>query len=136
MKATGITNQRDIGKFLKKVKGVIPISIFTLTSSKYAEDACKRLKLDEETMEFCKATADNISSLEILTGKKPSTIAGVAIMMIVQRTPLYSCKISFYEVSIILGMGESAIKSAYREVEDLERDILPVEFLQRKNKKY
>ena len=41
------------------------------------------LKLDEYAVNTCKATAENISKLEVLTGKKPATIAGVAIYMIV-----------------------------------------------------
>jgi hypothetical protein len=52
--------------------------------------------------------------------------------MIVQRTPQYQFKVSFAQVCQILGMGEPAIKSAFREVEDLESDILPPEFLKRK----
>jgi hypothetical protein len=43
--------------------------------------------------ELCKKTAENISKLEILTGKKPATIAGVAIHMILRKSPNYSSKI-------------------------------------------
>ena len=39
--------------------------------------------MEPHVIDVCKATADNISKLEILTGKKPATIAGVAIYMIV-----------------------------------------------------
>lgn len=32
----------------------------------------------------CKQTADNLSALQAMEGKKPQTIAGVAIMMVLQ----------------------------------------------------
>lgn len=81
-------------------------------------------------MAFCQEAADNISKLEVLTGKKPSTIAGVATYMIVKRIPKYN-RVGCPEISNILGIGEIAIKNAYKEVEDLESDILPISFIQK-----
>lgn len=128
LRATG-TGHKEISKCYKRLKPVLPGSLLSLSSSKHAEEACGKLGLDKDTTEVCKATADNISKLEVLTGKKPATIAGVAIYMIIRKSPKYSRQLSTFEVSQVLGMGEPAIRNAYREVEDLESDILPVGFL-------
>lgn len=109
----------------------MPGAQISITSSKYAEDACKKMGLEENVMEVCKATADNISKLEILTGKKPSTIAGVALHMILQRSPKYSAQFTCVEIAKFLGIGDAAIRNSYREVEDLENDILPIGFVQK-----
>ena len=127
LKATG-TGQKDISKFYKRMKSILPGAQLSQTSSKYAEDAGKKLGLEKEIITFCQEAADNISKLEILTGKKPSTIAGVAIYMIVRRIPKFN-RIGCLEISNILGIGEIAIKNAYKEVEDLESDILPITFI-------
>ena len=130
LRATG-TGHKEISKCYKKMKPVLPGSILSLSSSKHAEDASKKLGLDKEAIEVCKATADNISKLEVLTGKKPATIAGVAIYMIIRKSPRYSQQISTAEIAEVLKMGEAAIKNGFREIEELEQDILPIGFIQR-----
>lgn len=108
----------------------MPGAQLSVSSSKYAEDACKKMNLEQNVIDVCKATADNISKLEILTGKKPSTIAGVAIYMILKRSPKYSAKYNCYEIAKILNIGDAAIRNSYREVEELENEILPIGFVQ------
>lgn len=65
----------------------------------------------------------------MLTGKKPATIAGVAIWMIVkQSASLRQVVPSPLVIADILNMSEPAIKSAYKEVELIEGDVIPVGF--------
>lgn len=87
LKATG-TEQQEINRCYKRMKPVLPGAYLSQNSAKHAEEACIKMKLDKDVIEVCKATADNISKLEVLTGKKPATIAGVAIYMIVKRSPI------------------------------------------------
>jgi len=122
------TSMKEISKCYKKMKPVLPGAVLGQSSSEYAEDAATKLKLDPDVIEICKATADNISKLEVLTGKKPATIAAVAILMIVNHSPMLRQRIDCSLISQTLNMGESAIKNALREVEPLEADILPVGF--------
>lgn len=124
------TGHKEINKCYKRMKPVLPGANLGQSSNKYAEEAAKKLGLENEVVEVCKATAENISKLEVLTGKKPATIAGVAIFMIVCRSPVLKQKIDCGAISQILGMGEGAIKNAYREIEDLESEILPMGFQQ------
>ena len=125
------TGHKEISKCYKRMKPVMPGANLGQSASRYAEEAAKKLGLENEVAEVCKATADNISKLEVLTGKKPATIAGVAIFMIVSHSPVLKQQLDCALISQILGMGEAAVKNAYREVEDLESDILPMGFQQR-----
>lgn len=47
------TNQRDIAKCYKKLKPVLPGAVINQTSSKYALDAAKKLKLPEDIAQLC-----------------------------------------------------------------------------------
>lgn len=47
--------------------------------------ACLKLKLSSEVMRAAIKTADNFGTNGICEGKKPKTIAGVAIYMVVTR---------------------------------------------------
>lgn len=51
--------------------------------------------------------------------------------MILKRSPKYSAKYNCVEISKILNIGDAAIRNSYREVEDLENDILPIGFVQK-----
>ena len=107
----------------------MPSAAINQSSSKYASDAAKKLKMSEYFVQCCQQTADNISKLEVLTGKKPATIAGVAIWIIVKRCPSLKQTIpSLQIVSEVLGMSEPAVKSAYKEVEIVEEEVIPIGF--------
>ena len=118
MKATNIGHQ-EISKCYKRMKPAMPGQQLTDTSTQVAEAAARKLKLDEEVVDLIRNTAENISRLEVLTGKKPATIAGVAILMIIQHSPWLSDRLNCQKISSLLGIGESAIKNAFRDVEDL-----------------
>ena len=74
-------------------------------------------------------TVTNLVSSEILTGKKPLLIAGVAIWMVVQKCPLFS-KTRKKPLLVQRAMGicckSPYIKNYYREVQSVEDLILPV----------
>ncbi len=42
-----------------------------MQSSKVAESACNALKLPMDILSACKQTADNLSALQAMEGKKP-----------------------------------------------------------------
>ena len=62
----------------------------------------------------------------MLTGKKPATIAGVALWIVLKRLPQLEGKLMLpLEVANALEISEAAIKAAAREVEPIERAVLP-----------
>jgi transcription initiation factor TFIIIB Brf1 subunit/transcription initiation factor TFIIB len=128
LKATG-TGNKEVSKCYKKMKPVLPGGMIGQSSISHAEEAATKLGLNADVVEVCKATADNISKLEELTGKKPATIAGVAIWMIVCRSPDLRQSIDCSMVAKTVDMGEAAIKNAYQIVMPLESQILPVGFI-------
>lgn len=46
---------------------------------------CEKLDIPQETCDLCVDAVNKIVELEVLTGKKPATIAGVAIWMVVSK---------------------------------------------------
>lgn len=110
---------KDLSKCFKKIKPALPGQQLSASSAQCAEDAAQKMGLDSAVVDVCRQTAENISKLEVLTGKKPATIAGVAIFMITQLSPELSSKFDCASISNILGMGEAAIRGSFREVEDL-----------------
>ena len=128
MKATG-TGNKEVSKCYKKMKPVLPGGIIGQSSISHAEEAATKLGLNKDVVEVCKATADNISKLEELTGKKPATIAGVAIWMIVCRSPDLRLMFDCASIAKTVDMGEAAIRNAYQIVAPLENQILPIGFI-------
>ena len=87
---------------------------------------------EENVIEVCKAIAEKISKLKIFEGMKPSTIACVTILMILQRSPKYSAIFDCVEIGKSLGIkDDAAIRKLFRKIDDLENDILPIGFLQK-----
>ena len=57
LRATGST-EKELGRCYKKIKECMPGAQLGKSSSKYTEDACKKMELENEVIETCKATAD------------------------------------------------------------------------------
>ena len=90
MKLCNVT-RKEIDKFFKKIKDLMPgNSMLGTNSSGYVDRVASKLKLPEDIATLCRQTADNITKSEILTGKKPATIAGVALWFILRRNLVYS----------------------------------------------
>ena len=53
----------------------------------HVEMACQKLEIPPEIEAQCQEAVTNLVHLEVLTGKKPATIAGVAIWMVVNKYP-------------------------------------------------
>ena len=78
--------EKDLSRCYKKVKDLFPMYQTRLFASKVAEQACNRLELPIDIVQACKTTSDNLSSLQVTEGKKPQTIAGAAIYMVLQES--------------------------------------------------
>ena len=60
-----------------------------------------------------KTTAQNITKLQIATGRQPATIAGVSIFIVSQ---LSKQKKSCSEIANAVGVTEPTIRQAYKEI--------------------
>lgn len=120
-------NKKEIQKFFKKIQHFVPrAGLLSTSSSKYVEQAAETLQLPAQIANWCRQAADNIQAAEVLTGKKPATIAGVALWMVIKRVPELKDKYMLpLELSNALEISEAAIKSAAKEVEPVENALLP-----------
>jgi len=53
-----------------------------LQAAHVAEQACNKLGLPMDVLSAAKETAVNIDKLQILSGRNPQTVAGVALYMV------------------------------------------------------
>jgi len=76
-----------------------------------AEHACNTLELPADIVNASKITSDNLSSLQVAEGKKPQTLAGAAIWMVLQASkPLKTGKeITLTDIANIVEITENTI---------------------------
>ena len=75
-----------------------------------------------DVLSAAKHTAQSITQMEIITGRQPQTIAGVAIFIVTQ---LSTEKKTLSEIANAVNVNEQTIKQAYKEVYDFRREIIP-----------
>jgi transcription initiation factor TFIIIB Brf1 subunit/transcription initiation factor TFIIB len=95
---------------------------------KKVELACKELGLTESQTTFCSIAAENISKLSILAGKKPATVAGASIWMILRKFKVRGKDISLEDIAEKVGMGPHAIMNSFSLIEPYQNQIIPPQF--------
>ncbi len=75
-----------------------------------------------DVLNAAKTTAQNITKLQIIQGKHPQTIAGVAIFIVSQ---LSTDKRSCADIAKEVNMTEPTIRQAYKSVYDYRQQVLP-----------
>lgn len=75
-----------------------------------------------DIMSACKQTADNLSALQAMEGKKPQTLAGVAIMMVVQYSKF---KVAIDDVASAVDIKPATIQEILRQTLLLREHVLP-----------
>ena len=120
-------SKKEMNKFFKKIQHLVPrAGLLSTSSGKYVEQAAETLGLPANVTNWCRQAAENIQAAEVLTGKKPATIAGVALWLVIRRvTELKDKFLLPLDLANALTISEAAIKSAAREVEPVEKAILP-----------
>jgi transcription initiation factor TFIIIB Brf1 subunit/transcription initiation factor TFIIB len=76
-----------------------------------------------DIIEACKQTADNLSALHAMEGKKPQTVAGVAIMMVLQYSKVKLVTID--EIAAAVDIKPSTIQDILRQCSALREHVLP-----------
>lgn len=66
---------------------------------------------------------EQISKLQIGTGRQPQTIAGVALFMVTQ---LSTEKKTCADIAAVVNITEPTIKQAYKEIYEFRNEIIPV----------
>lgn len=76
-----------------------------------------------DVIRAAKETAKNIDSLQILSGRKQQTVAGVSIFIVTQ---LSTEKKTLTEIADAVIMKDATIKLAYKDIYAHRKEILPV----------
>lgn len=95
----------------------------------HVEMGCEKLQIPKDIAALCQETVTNLVELEVLTGKKPATIAGVAIWMVVNKHPellQYIKSPMAVQKAVGLNANHPHVKDRWRDVEPIENLILPV----------
>lgn len=110
------TNQKIISHCYKKLKNTFPqLNPIRILPSNIVNTACNKLKYPIHVTTAAKATAENFGRLAICEGKKPQTIAGTALFMVML---LYKGKDAnenelLDEISEIVDIGKPTIRECY-----------------------
>jgi len=76
-----------MGKCFKKCKELLKFQ--PIPPSHIVEAVCQKLNFGPEILRAAKITADNFSKHALCEGKRPNTIAGVSLFMVLQFSRKY-----------------------------------------------
>lgn len=89
---------------------------------KLSDQICNRLGLPYQELLTCNFVAKKMLELELLQGKSPDTLAGVAVFI---GSQLSKSKNSFETIATSMKKKALTLKSAYKEVQDELRSLVP-----------
>ena len=81
------STEREMSKCFKKCKELLKFQ--PIPPSHIVDDVCQKLNYGPEIMRAAKITADNFSKNALCEGKRPHTIAGVSLFMVLQFSKKY-----------------------------------------------
>lgn len=104
------------------MREVCPHLDVNLKPSKCIPQIANKLNINGEIEDKCKKVADYLCKNELLTGRSPYTIAGVAVYMATQLEE--NNKKSFKDIGGAAELADATIRNAYKQVYHLRYDIL------------
>ena len=92
-----------------------------------AEHACNALELPSDIVNASKITSDNLSSLQVAEGKKPQTLAGAAIYMVLQasRTIKTTKEITLEDIANTVEIKPATIIETCKLTASFKEHLLP-----------
>ena len=81
------TTEKEISQCYKELKKNTSFMLLDtrIQPADIVQEVCGRLKLPEDVRRAAAITAENFSRMSLCEGKKPQTIAGVALFMVTQK---------------------------------------------------
>ena len=112
-----LLTQRELNSCYKKIKELIPElkNKVNLDIKQLTDQAANRLHLPQDVNNAARFAASKIEDLNLLQGRQPVTIVGVAIYIVTQ---LSKDKKSCGEIASSVNLSEQTIRQAYRDVYD------------------
>lgn len=116
-------NKRELSKCYRLIlRKVCPKLNTNLKPSQCIAQISNRLSLNGDVEDQCKAVAEILEKQELLTGRSPFTIAGVAAYMVTQ-VQKESPK-SFKEIALASKLADATIRNAYKIIQGYKYDLL------------
>ena len=112
------TNQKIISHCYKKLKNTFPsLNPIRILPSNIVNTACNKLKYPIGVSNAAKLTAENFGRLAICEGKKPQTIAGTAMFMVMllQKGRELNENDLLDEISEVVEIGKPTIRECYNQ---------------------
>lgn len=109
------TKKRDISHCYKKLKNTFPsLNPIRILPSNIVNTACNKLKYPINVVNAAKVTAENFGRLAICEGKKPQTIAGTALFMVMLKLGRERDEHEILdEISEVVEIGKPTIRECY-----------------------
>ena len=104
------------------LKRICPTLKIGLKPSQCIPQILVSLGLQGPIEEKCRNVADYITTKEMLTGRNPYTLAGVAIYLVTQLT--MDQKKSFKDIGVAVKLSHSTIRNAYKDLYEYRFEIL------------
>ncbi len=117
-------SHKELSNCYKKVKELIPElkNKVQLDAKHIADSAGNRMQLPMDVIHAARYVTEQITKLQIGTGRQPQTIAGVALFMITQ---LSTDKKPCSEIAEVVNITEQTIKQVYRDIWEFRKEIIP-----------
>lgn len=122
------SDKRDISHCYKKLKNTFPaLNPIRVLPSNIVSTACNKLKYPIGITNAAKLTAENFGRLAICEGKKPQTIAGTAMFMVMllQKGRELSENDLLDEISEVVEIGKPTIRDCYNQAYQFRDQLLP-----------
>ncbi|CAI2372425.1 unnamed protein product [Moneuplotes crassus] len=118
--------RRDVTKCYKLIARSMPSAQVNTNYEEKVSALCRNLSITDYIEKACRQCVDIIRERELLTGKNPNTIAGVAIYIVTKDSP---CPQSFGQIAEAAGLSEVTIRKSLRYVEKITKELIPKWFL-------
>lgn len=118
------TTKKEVSTCYKKIKSLFPEETekARLQPADIVETACNKLKLPADVTKAAKITAVNIQRRNLCEGRKPQTIAGVSMYMIISQS---KCEVPIEEIADKVDIKPTTINECYSKIWDRRQHILP-----------
>ena len=107
------SSEREVNRSFKKCKDLF--KFVALQPAQIVTSTCNKLELHAEIMQAARATAENFKHQALCEGKRPTTIAGVSIYMVIKYSKRYKHEHHAWleKIAKVVEISSETIKETY-----------------------
>ncbi|XP_058122405.1 transcription initiation factor IIB-like [Anopheles ziemanni] len=123
--AVTAVSKKEIGRCFKIIIKTLTSSMEMITSEDFMSRFCSNLGLSGEDQKVAIHIAQQASTLAIVEGRSPISVAAAAIYMVSQAS---NSKKTYEEIGSIAGVSELTIRQCYKLMYPHARELFPPDF--------